>query len=174
MTTTSLQFRFPAPRLPTQKVNVSLHHWTFFLFCEDSHSSVLLSAVPWCRLPAKVSSRPNYLAVFIIQRLCRRQEPGTHKENCFHTYKWKRAGRLRCNPLFCVDSISNRDLCISALFILFQFHLSSSGTNWPMRNTNPRKANVLSWRRNLPPHERLSGTVATICSLLWWFQGADR
>jgi len=76
-----------AQRVPTPK--------TFFS-CEDSHSSVL-SAVALAL--AKVPSHPNYLAVFIIQRLRWRQTLGIPKENCFHTYKWKVAGHWQCNPL---------------------------------------------------------------------------
>lgn len=65
-------------------------------FCEDSFSSIL-SAVPWLWCSPRFLL--NYLALFIIQRLSWRQALGSQKENCFYTFKWKKAGRPKCKPL---------------------------------------------------------------------------
>ena len=76
-----------------------------FLSCEDSLSSVL-NAAPWLWSSPSLLPHPNYLALFIIQRLCWRQALRFQKENCFATKKWKKkkkkkkkAGLLQCNPL---------------------------------------------------------------------------
>lgn len=129
-----------------------------FFFCNDSYSSIL-SAVPW------VWSSPrfplNYLALFIIQRLSWRQALGSQKENCFYTYKWKKAGRLKCKPLSFVGTwnlIYNffawlayplLHFCLIYLLLPFQFYFFSLGRNRMIRNTNPQKTNnVLKEREN--------------------------
>lgn len=151
------------------KLNASLHRATFFS-CEDSHSSVL------CAILAKLPSHPNYLALFIIQRLCWRQALGFPKENCFYSYKWKMAGRSQCNPFgFCAEGKFNLPLptssiCISALFIflfLFLFadfiSLPSAGTvRWETQTLRkqilPREDKK---KRKKNPHK--SGTAVIIC-----------
>lgn len=147
-----------------------------FLSCEDSLSSVL-NAVPWLWSSPSLLPHPNYLALFIIQRLCWRQALRFPKENCFYTYKWKKKKKKRldgCNVILSVmcrveiqstTSLPALHFCsIYFLFLFlffFQFYFSSLGRDRMMRNTNPRKTNIV-----LKPHKRMSVMVVKMCLLL--------
>lgn len=125
---------------------------------------------------AKAPSHPNYLALFIIQRLCWRQALGFPKENCFYTYKWKKAGPLQCSPLSFMwswNSIYDFFACLAFLLYLFFIFVSFSILllfPWQELNDEKHKPSENKYcpgkKKERNPHKWMSGTI---CSLLWWF-----